>query len=66
MRGGWTRRGGRERGCRGKEKRRRREGEECGGDEGGGGKCCFPPILHHIYHVTVSRDSVVVNLYPNL
>ena len=30
------------------------------------GECCFHPILHHIHHVIVSRDSVVVNLYPNL
>ena len=30
------------------------------------GRCCFHPILHHIHHVIVSRDSVVVNLYPNL
>jgi hypothetical protein len=30
------------------------------------GECYFHPILHHIHHVTVSHDSVVVNLYPNL
>jgi hypothetical protein len=28
--------------------------------------CCFHPILHHIHHVIVSRDSVVFNLYSNL
>ena len=28
--------------------------------------CCFHPILHHIHYVIVSRDLVVVNLYPNL
>ena len=29
------------------------------------GECCFHPILYHIYHMIVSRDSVVINLYPN-
>ena len=28
------------------------------------GECCFHPILYHIHHVTLSRDSVVVNLLP--
>jgi len=27
------------------------------------GECCFYLILHHIHHMTISRDLVVVNLY---
>ena len=28
------------------------------------GECCFHPILHHIHHVTLSRDLVIINLLP--